>query len=63
MDGVIIPDIPADILAAGKAAHVPVLLGSNKNEGSTFLNHHIEKDDFDEFFTQYFGRTSGPKIA
>lgn len=63
MDGVIIPDIPADILAAGKAAHVPVLLGSNKNEGSTFLNNRVEQNNFDEFFTQYFGETSGPKIA
>lgn len=63
MDGVIIPGIPADILAAGKAAHVPVLLGSNKNEGSTFLNDHVEENDFDDFFVSYFGPTSGPKIA
>ena len=29
-------DTPANILAAGKAAKVPMLFGTNRDEGSTF---------------------------
>ena len=59
MDGVVIPDIPADMLVAGKAAAVPVLLGSNKNEGSTFITHP-PRDllQFEEFFNTTFGNKS-----
>lgn len=37
MDGVEFDDEPAALLAKGSVANVPVLLGSNKNEGSEFI--------------------------
>jgi para-nitrobenzyl esterase len=64
MDGVVVPGEPVKLLLAGKAADVPVLLGSNKNEGSTFLNHPPRSShDFSEFFNATFGNTSGPTLA
>jgi carboxylesterase type B len=39
VDGVVLPAAPAAMLRAGKAAAgVPVLLGSNRDEGSTFIS-------------------------
>ena len=45
VDGEVIPDEVATIFAEGRQADVPVLIGSNADEGSTFL----------EFFTPMFG--------
>jgi len=36
IDGVNLMDTPANVLAAGKAAKVPMLFGTNRDEGSTF---------------------------
>ena len=59
MDGVVIPGIPADMLVAGKAVPVPVLLGSNKNEGSTFITHPPrDLRQFEEYFNTTFGNKS-----
>ena len=64
VDGVIVPDIPRKLLETGRAAHVPVLLGSNLNEGSTFITGHIgDERDFEEYFNKTFGETSGRVIA
>ena len=64
VDGVIVPDIPRKLLETGRAAHVPVLLGSNLNEGSTFITGHIgDERDFEEYFNKTFGETSGKAIA
>ena len=52
------------LLETGRAAHVPVLLGSNLNEGSTFITGHIgDERDFEEYFNKTFGETSGKAIA
>jgi para-nitrobenzyl esterase len=45
VDGEVIPEEVATIFAEGRQADVPVLIGSNADEGSTFL----------EFFTPMFG--------
>ena len=45
VDGEVIPEEVATIFATGKQADVPVLIGSNSDEGSTFL----------PFFTPLFG--------
>ena len=64
VDGVIITGIPVDTLSAGKALKVPVVLGSNKNEGSMFLNAFIRAEaDFDQWASETWGETSGAKIA
>ena len=60
VDGVVVPDIPRKLLETGRAAHVPVLLGSNLNEGSTFITGHIgDEREFEEYFNKTFGETSG----
>lgn len=48
VDGEVIPDEVAQIFATGRQADVPVMIGSNANEGTTFL----------EFFTPIFGEGS-----
>ena len=64
MDGSVIPGEPVSLLLAGKAASVPVLIGSNKNEGSTFLNSPPrDETGFYNFFNTFFGNTSGPAAA
>ena len=45
VDGDVIPDEVATIFAEGRQTDVPVMIGSNANEGTTFL----------EFFTPMFG--------
>ena len=45
VDGEVIPDEVATIFAQGRQADVPVLIGSNSDEGTTFM----------EFFTPLFG--------
>ncbi len=45
VDGEVIPDEVSSIFAAGQQADVPVMIGSNADEGTTFL----------EFFTPLFG--------
>ena len=45
------------MLQAGKASMVPVLLGSNKNEGSTFITRPPRNlEQFVEFFNVTFGK-------
>ena len=64
MDGMILPAEPVALLEAGKAAMVPVLLGSNKNEGSTFVTRPPRTaTDFTKYFDTTFGAKSGPAIA
>jgi para-nitrobenzyl esterase len=46
VDGDVIPDEVATIFSEGRQIDVPVLIGSNANEGSTFL----------EYFTPIFGQ-------
>ncbi|HSQ62053.1 MAG TPA: carboxylesterase family protein [Polyangiaceae bacterium] len=36
VDGVVLPAVPIDAITAGQFAHVPVILGSNLNEGELF---------------------------
>ena len=36
IDGVELTASPPDLLDAGKVARVPILIGTNRNEGSTF---------------------------
>lgn len=48
VDGDVIPDEVATLFKAGKQADVPVLIGSNANEGTTFL----------PYFTPVFGEGS-----
>ena len=37
IDGVLIPDMPLNIVKAGQAAKVPVMLGTNQNEGGLYV--------------------------
>lgn len=37
VDGVVMQDLPTNVLAAGKGNNVPVLIGTNQREGSLFL--------------------------
>ena len=39
MDGVELMGSPAELLARGEVANVPILIGSNANEGSNFITN------------------------
>ncbi len=49
VDGLNIPDQPSTLLAAGKIAKVPVILGSNKNEGTLFFTIGASAKDDAEY--------------
>jgi para-nitrobenzyl esterase len=43
-DGVVIPGQPAQLYTEGRATRIPVLVGSNANEGNLFLRHYHPTD-------------------
>lgn len=65
IDGVIIPDDPRALLAAGKAAKVPVLFGSNLDEGTLFVNadHSINASGYAQYLAPFLGPAAQATVA
>ena len=54
-DGWVLPATMAEIFAAGKQNDVPVLIGSNRDEGSIFTSESTTTDNFKESTRRRFG--------
>lgn len=67
VDGVLLTQPPIQMLREGKVLggpKVPVLLGSNSNEGSTFLTDQVNsKSDFIGWCNIKFGNTTGALVS
>lgn len=63
VDGWVIPEQPAEIFAAGKQLHVPVLVGSNANEATVF-GHGGPKtvDEYKKYLAEDTGKYSGEEF-
>jgi para-nitrobenzyl esterase len=55
-DGWVLPATMAEIFAAGKQNDVPVLIGSNRDEGSIFTNESTTADTLKETARRRFGQ-------
>ncbi len=60
VDGVVLAEEPRVLLAAGRFHRVPVLLGTNKNEGTEFTS---PSDMSPEQFNALMQKRFGPKLA
>ena len=65
VDGRILPASPLSMLRAGKAhPGVDIILGSNRDEGSTFLYEDVrDSKQFEKWTRGYFGNETGGKVA
>lgn len=69
IDGVELTDHPVHLARAGAVKHCPILLGSNRDEGSLFvdmlpgLSHDANEAELLKWATQYLGPTLGPKTV
>lgn len=55
-DGYVLPDRPSRLWAAGERHNVPLLIGSNADEGNTFLSGlSVAKGDYESLMAQIFG--------
>jgi len=64
IDGVEITAAPEKLAAMGLIQHVPVIVGSNANEGSIFsvLPHSLTEQQYEEAISTDFGSVFGPQI-
>lgn len=67
VEGNLLPQPPIQMLREGKVyggPQVPVLLGSNADEGSTFLTDQVSsKEDFKDWCNIKFGNTTGALVS
>jgi carboxylesterase type B len=67
VEGNLLPQPPIQMLQEGKVyggPHVPVLLGSNADEGSTFMNDEVSsKEQFQHWCDFKFGNTAGALVS
>eukprot|EP01052_Picozoa_sp_SAG31_P003645 SAG31_NODE_143_length_22627_cov_14.541347_2_plen_599_part_00 len=70
VDGVLLPQSPMQMLAAGQVAKqaggkkVPVLMGSNADEGTTFLSQGVSSaEELADWAKHIFGPTIGVEVA
>eukprot|EP01029_Cantina_marsupialis_P022146 TRINITY_DN53920_c0_g1_i1.p1 TRINITY_DN53920_c0_g1~~TRINITY_DN53920_c0_g1_i1.p1 ORF type:complete len:521 (-),score=133.39 TRINITY_DN53920_c0_g1_i1:274-1836(-) len=61
VDGVMLKDIPRYLVNEGKMANVPILLGTNKNEGSAF-NWRIPRTASDNDINNAISKTLNPQL-
>ena len=64
IDGVEFPDFPEKLAAAGKIHNVPVLLGSNRDEGTLFTHapHDLNASNYKGYLEQRFGKDLGDTV-
>jgi len=62
--GVELTDSPENLAKAGKFHKVPILLGTNANEGSIFsqLSHFVTADEYEADVIQKFGQEIGQQV-
>jgi len=60
VDGVVLPEHPARAFLDGRQADVPVLTGSNKNEGTMFYES-VTREEYETWVEGVFGRHA-PKV-
>lgn len=66
VDGVEIVDDPRKLAAEGKTAPVPVLLGTNADEGSIFIrfaSHELNQTGFEGYLIDLFGTDLAQKVS
>jgi para-nitrobenzyl esterase len=66
VDGVLLPDFPLHLLAAGKVAPVPLLVGSNLNEGTEFtpgIHSSANASTLAAWLVTMFGPDYATKVA
>lgn len=55
-DGYVLPDLPSKLWAAGERHNVPLLIGSNADEGNTFLSGlTVSAEDYEAQMAKIFG--------
>lgn len=62
IDGYVIPDDPAQLYAAGQSADVPVIIGSNGDEGNTFYDE-MSVERYKYWIQLNFGRRADEVFA
>jgi para-nitrobenzyl esterase len=63
-DGYLLPDLPTKLWAEGKRQSVPLLVGSNADEGNTFLaGLTVSLADFEAQMRKIFGVHAGEALA
>jgi carboxylesterase type B len=64
VDGHLLTGPPIEMMHKGlPMARIPILLGSNSDEGSTFLSASVySKGNFQEWCHHMFGNTTGAKV-
>jgi para-nitrobenzyl esterase len=65
VDGWVIPEQPATIFAQGRQASVPVIVGSNSNEGTSFIskNNPSTLDQYEKYLARDSGKFSAEELA
>ena len=63
-DGYVLPDLPTKLWAAGRRHSVPLLIGSNADEGNIFLvGLTVPLEDYDEQMRKIFGEHADEALA
>ena len=62
VDGVELTDVPLNLLRQGKVNQVPVLLGTNHDEGTEFVKPKESKMTL-QLYKEFLNKTFGPKLA
>jgi para-nitrobenzyl esterase len=63
-DGWVLPDLPSALWAQGKQADVPLLIGSNADEGNAFLSGlKVSAAEYESAMRRIFGDLAGEALA
>ena len=67
VDGLVIPDQPRTLFEAGTFSHVPVIIGSNDDEGWTWVNRSfagaVTEEQYEAALATEFGADAGAILA
>jgi carboxylesterase type B len=63
VDGDLITDLPYALFQRGRFIRVPVLFGTDTDEGSVFATNAATPDDLDAFFRDNYPKLSGDDVA
>jgi para-nitrobenzyl esterase len=64
VDGLVLADLPSRLWAEGKQINVPLLIGSNKDEGNAFLaGLSIPTAQYEEYMGKVFGSHTNEALA
>jgi len=66
VDGVELTHSPEDLASQGKIANVPIMVGTNLNEGTNFMPDSFKNmtaDQYEPFLLSEYGANVGPDVA